>query len=79
MKATGDEVRGEGNQRVGRVPGSLGSMHREKWGRKDQPQEGRALFQTGRWRKGMGTYTRMELSSVKMKKFPSDGTICSIK
>ena len=27
----------------------------------------------------MGTYTRMELSSVKMKKFPSDGTIFSIK
>ena len=30
-------------------------------------------------RKRMGTYTRMELSSVKMKKFPSDGTIFSIK
>ena len=77
MKATGDEVR-EGNQRVGRVPGGLGSKHREEWGRKDQPQEGRPLFQTGRWRKGMGTYTRMELSSVKMK-FPPDGTIFSIK
>ena len=30
-------------------------------------------------RKGMGTYTRMELSSVKMKKFPFDGAIFSIK
>ena len=32
-----------------------------------------------RRRKGIGTYTRMELSSVKMKKFPSDGTFLSIK
>ena len=54
MKATGDEVRGEGNQRVGRVPGSLGSMHREEWGRKDQPQEGKPLFQTGEVEKGDG-------------------------
>ena len=39
---------------MGRVPGSLGSMHREKWGRKDQPQEGKPLFQTGEVEKGDG-------------------------
>ena len=53
MKATGDEVR-EGNQRVGRVPGGLGSKHGEEWGRKDQLQEGRPLFQTGEEEKGNG-------------------------
>ena len=54
MKATGDEVRGKVNQRVGRVPGGLGSKHGEEWGRKDQLQEGRPLFQTGEEEKGNG-------------------------